>query len=452
MTSAVANPKQFELTAEQQAALNARGHSVALSAGAGCGKTFVLTERFIAHLQPEAGEAETVDKLHELIAITFTDRAAREMRDRIRSKCAQRLEQLPANAPPEQVRYWVRLLRKLDTARISTIHSFCGALLRSHAVEAGIDPRFSVVEQSQTETLLSELVEDVLREKLSRQDEDVIKLCVDFGLDSLHNMIASLLSYGRAIDFDAWLARTPAEITTIWQRFHQQHVVSAVLRMITQSTASRRLISFLESLAEVPTTLETARSLLLTELPGLANSKRPQAVLVEMHEVARLPKGGKKVWASEELSDQFRDLAKSFRDQIDKRTNSLEFDPQAAEIDAKAGKQFLALARVVHDRYAAKKKELAWLDFNDLLTGAHRLLTDPANPRLREELSSQVKLLLVDECQDTDPLQVELITSLCGDLAAGGKLFFVGDFKQSIYRFRGADPSVFLALQQQTPP
>src|SRR5215467_4258620 len=137
------------MTKEQRRAVEARSASVALSAGAGCGKTFVLTERFLADLEPSDDEglfAENLDpaKLHELIAITFTDRAAREMRERIRKKCYERLQLASSQ---RHVEYWLKLLRSLDSARVSTIHAFCGALLRSNAVEAGLDPRFTVVEQ-----------------------------------------------------------------------------------------------------------------------------------------------------------------------------------------------------------------------------------------------------------------------------------------------------------------
>src|SRR5215471_19393546 len=177
----IASPTK--LTKEQRNALAVRGFSVALSAGAGCGKTSVLTERFLDQLQRGNARAPAPEKLHEVVAITFTDRAAREMRDRVRMKCYERLE----NASEEQAEGWLRLLRSLDGARISTIHSFCGALLRAHAVEAQLDPRFVVIEQSQAETLLAEIIEDVLREKLSASGDPlhqpIIDLAADFGLD-----------------------------------------------------------------------------------------------------------------------------------------------------------------------------------------------------------------------------------------------------------------------------
>src|SRR4051794_6378719 len=124
-------------TGQQRAAINTRNVSIALSAGAGCGKTFVLTERFLSHLNTseddlplfkDSQETDTAPaRLHEIVAITFTDRAAREMRDRIRAKCYERLR----SAPADEVSHWLKLLRSLDAARISTIHAFCANLLRS---------------------------------------------------------------------------------------------------------------------------------------------------------------------------------------------------------------------------------------------------------------------------------------------------------------------------------
>ncbi len=119
----------LKLTSEQHVALSAHDRSISLAAGAGCGKTFVLTERFLSYLDPRI--LEPMAELHELVAITFTDAAAREMRFRIRKRCYERLSQ--ATDPDEQ-QAWRKLLRSLDSARISTIHSFCAALLRSHAV------------------------------------------------------------------------------------------------------------------------------------------------------------------------------------------------------------------------------------------------------------------------------------------------------------------------------
>ena len=130
-------------TSQQTAAITNRAVSIGLSAGAGCGKTFVLTERFLSYLAPQANEAKgAAESLSQIVAITFTDRAAREMRDRIRSACLRRLEACAESDVP----HWLSILRSIDGARISTIHSFCAAFLRRHAVAAGVDPEFGLLE------------------------------------------------------------------------------------------------------------------------------------------------------------------------------------------------------------------------------------------------------------------------------------------------------------------
>ncbi len=190
----LAEPVPPQPTEQQHKAIAARDVSVALSAGAGCGKTFVLTERFLSHLEP--GRADPA-RLGQLVAITFTERAAREMRGRIREKCRDRL----IDCPEGEVEHWLELLRELDTARISTIHSFCGSLLRSHAVEAGLDPRFRVLEQAQAETLLNELIDDQLRDKLSEAGRSGSRFDGPLWLHGIGEMIAQLLARRQEIDW-----------------------------------------------------------------------------------------------------------------------------------------------------------------------------------------------------------------------------------------------------------
>src|SRR6185312_3942303 len=114
------------LTSEQSKALAVNGSSVALGAGAGCGKTLVLAERFVRALDgPDARP------LGRIVALTFTNKAARELRERIRKECRARLE-----LGHDPLR-WRAVLRGLEAARIGTFHAFCGEVLRQHAIEAG---------------------------------------------------------------------------------------------------------------------------------------------------------------------------------------------------------------------------------------------------------------------------------------------------------------------------
>ena len=435
-------------TDQQRRAIEAEGVSVALSAGAGCGKTFVLTERFLAQLQPQ-GRAAGGSRLGQLVAITFTERAAREMRGRIREACRQRLD----HAPEDQRDHWLGLIRELDSARISTIHSFCGSLLKAHAVEAGLDPQFRVLDQAQADTLLYESLDERLRQRLADRNEEVIELVVEFGLERLYEMVGILLGRRQEIDWAHWREETPDDLVGRWEDYWRRDTLPRVLSQIADSPAARTVLEIARQHCPSNAEMQRRCTWLLERIAALPDSAEPAADLGEIREHAQVRGGGgKKAWESEEIYDRFRDAAAALRKAIDKVGDYLHLDLKAARPAAETALRLLGTAAEVAEEYGRQKQELRALDFNDLLIRARQLLTGPDRRALRKRLSSQIALLLVDEFQDTDPLQVELVRALCDDEVARGKLFFVGDFKQSIYRFRGADPRVFQQLRREIPP
>ncbi len=434
------------LTDQQHRAVTARGASVALSAGAGCGKTFVLIERFLAELDPDGTAARP--RLNQLAAITFTERAAREMRDRVRAACHRRL----LNCPPEHADYWLELLRDLDSARISTIHAFCGSLLRGHAVEAGVDPRFRVLDGAAADTLLFELIDNVLRERLALRDESTLALVTRFGLDRLRQMIARLLATRQSIDWSAWRGETAETLSARWYDFWRTDTVPRVLRKISESAPAITVLDLATRYPPSHAVMRQRCDFLREHLPALSASQQVAADLAAIREAARVQGGGtNKHWVNEEIYAQFRDAAKALRDAIDGVAAQIEFDRAAAMPAAEAALQALCLAADMATEYDRRKQELAVLDFNDLLIRARDLLVDPDHPQLRKRLAAGIHLLLVDEFQDTDPLQVEVVKALCDNEYLRGKLFLVGDYKQSIYRFRGAQPHVFRQLRGEVP-
>ncbi|MBU4398286.1 MAG: UvrD-helicase domain-containing protein, partial [Planctomycetes bacterium] len=171
--------------------------------------------------------------------------------------------------------------------------------------------------------------------------------------------------------------------------------------------------------------------------------------LATIRQAAMVQGAGKKHWVDEEAYERFKDAAKTLREAVDGVLERMSFDAAAARPAAEAALQAIGLAADVAEQYERRKRELAVLDFNDLLIHARRLLVGPEQGGLRKRLASQIRLLLVDEFQDTDPLQVELVKALCDNEHLRGKLFLVGDYKQSIYRFRGADPRVFGRLREE---
>ncbi len=439
--------KPSSLTEQQHAAIHRRDVSIALSAGAGCGKTFVLTERFLAHLQPAAADQPPPAELKELIAITFTERAAREMRQRIRAKCLQRLQ----DASEADVAYWTRLLRELDAARVSTIHSFCASILRAHAAEAGLDPGFGLLDPVQAETVLTEAADDVFRELLSAHDETTLDLCVQFGLETVRNMTASLLGARQEIDFSVWLARPPEQIVAEWARQHREVFLPALLHELAESAAVQELLRLLPLAQCDHPKMLVQLATLAERLPQLASATNPPTDLQQLRDATMLQGfGTKKNWADVAFYEQYSACAKKLRGALDQALGCCQFDAAAVLPDAIAGQQILSIAQNILLAFDERKRQLGLLDFDDLLIRAAHLLRD--HPQLVQRLTRQVKLLLVDEFQDTDPLQVSLVKALCGEGLQTGKLFFVGDFKQSIYRFRGAKPAVFRDLENQMPP
>ncbi|HEX8202278.1 MAG TPA: UvrD-helicase domain-containing protein, partial [Isosphaeraceae bacterium] len=165
-------PRAPDLTPQQRAALRVRGASVALSSGAGCGKTTVLTARFLAEIERDPAG------LRRLVALTFTEKAARELRRRVRRECRRRLD-LRDEAEP-----WRAVLRGLEAAPIGTFHGFCAEVLRRYAIEAGVDPEFAILEESIAPALRDEALARRVRRWLAEGNDDLFALAVESGIDA----------------------------------------------------------------------------------------------------------------------------------------------------------------------------------------------------------------------------------------------------------------------------
>ncbi len=431
------------LTEEQQRALGTRAVSVALSAGAGCGKTLVLAERFLAALEPDGEGLSGATRLGQVVAITFTERAAREMRARIRRFCRQRL----AASTGATAEYWRDLVRHLDQARVSTIHSFCATLLREHAAQAGLHPRFRVFEAAQAETLLHATIGTLLTERLGAGDERVIRLAVQFGLERLPTLLTQLLGHRQEIDFCAGRDLSCDTLLTRWQDAWHTEVRPRLLASIARCAAAQTILRIVDRETPSYPVMAERCTLLRRGLGGLAESADPVAELAAIREAARVQGGGNaKAWSDAETFAAFRDAASELRKVIDRAGERLAFDVHAARPAAEVSLTLLDLSAQVNEAYAARKAELAALDFDDLILHSHRLLAHGGR-----SLLGPLRLLLVDEFQDTDPVQAQLIEWLCGDDLTDGRLFLVGDAKQSIYRFRRADPQVFRRLRKAMP-
>lgn len=423
------------LRGPQVAAVRERDRDVIVRAGAGSGKTRTLAARYVALL--DEGHLPRA-----LAAITFTEKAAREMRNRIRDAIHQwRL----GGCPPEDRARWAEIEAEMDTARIGTIHSLCAALLRAHPAEAAVDPRFEVVDEGLAAALQARAVRDALRWAVAQPElTEVFRL---YEVGGLERLIGGLMAQPLAAEADP--------------RPRWNAAVVAALQPFATAAAVRAAAADLRA-------LDTAAALLADAGDKLAERIPPVCAALDRLEAALAVGAG--VAAALAAYDLRRACVvgsagpKTSRAKAAVATLRAEYDaavddwlggaqksdpPPTAALEAAAATATAGLARVAAEaqrRYRAEKAARRALDFDDLEHLAADLLTRPA---VRERWQTQIAGLMVDEFQDTNPRQRAIVEALAGvHDGRRGRLFVVGDAKQSIYRFRGAAVAVFRDLDQ----
>jgi ATP-dependent helicase/nuclease subunit A len=427
---------QMSPSKEQMPAVLARGCDVVVTAGAGTGKTRTLVARYLSLV------AEGRD-LRSILAITFTRKAAREMRNRVRDEIRRYLEHPDLGEAERQE--WQDRYTALDAARIGTIHSFCGEILRAHPAEAAVDPRFQTLEEGQANILLSRAVDEALA--WAADEPDVVRLFALLGEFGLRNTLTSLV--GQRLDAGQAFDRLPEDLLAHWQQAlleWQERCLEALLQRPEWSDA-------VETLREDEPILPDDRMAVERQavLAALASLERPTGPLPgRLDALSRLNDvylrgGSSNAWpGGREQMDDVKGALGTLRGLWRGQASVLELSINAQD-RALAGAMPLlhAVYRRAVATYRALKEERQALDFDDLEREALSLLEAHADVRARWQ--REFRAILVDEFQDTNSRQRDLV-ALIND---GGKLFIVGDAKQSIYRFRGADVTVFRQEREQ---
>ncbi len=431
------------LTEQQRLAVATRDVSVVLASGAGCGKTHVLTARYLSHLLDDGAEVD------EIVAITFTDRAARQMRGRIREVLTRRLK---AASTQEEGETWRRHLRGLESAPISTIHSFCGALLRQHAIEAGLDSRFEVLEEVLAVNLETESLQTCLQQLLTSQSEagdDLRQLVLLYGWRPVVEGVQALRRQWDAPRWLHWLHLPDAEVVAEWHDQARRLLPEYVESLLARRPAIARCLALLRRHPPLPGPMADSVRLILEQLPRLAQAASPGTVVEQLHEAAKVGRAGSKAWPDPDVYEQIKKAFEDFRKELkDLDLQRFTNPPDGLEETIGVGRRLVSVVAAVQQSYAQSKRTHGVVDFQDLLTLARDLLRRHGDVRAR--LQQRYRFILLDEAQDTDTVQMELIQLLCGARRTEGKLFAVGDVNQSIYRFRGANIQLFQQLRQDT--
>ena len=447
-------------TKEQEQAIFLRGKNIMVSAGAGAGKTRVLVSRMAELIMDKEHPIEA----DRFLVMTFTNAAAAEMKERIGTELEERLEKDPDNL------YLRKQIRKIRQADISTIHSFCNHLIRTHYNELAIDPSFRIGEEGELFLLRQQAVEQVLEEAYASGRESFLQFVEAYAPGKndtvLEEMIEDLYHFSRSFpNADGWFEKTGKEAAILSGKdgWDTSTAVTLLLSKAQKESLQiqEELYQLLESVTEDAPEKYTG---LLQEIKEYINSLTQAKdynsyyKVLSQKSISSFPRAAKKEkeWG---LYEEVQECHQKVREQINSQKENV-FTAPAEELQREAAviypllEEYMALTKRFAEIYFLCKKEKNVYDFDDLEHFALELLVESydeqgaAQPsETAKELSKKYKMIFVDEYQDTNLVQETILEMLLNK--KHNSLFTVGDVKQSIYRFRQARPDLFLRRKDQ---
>ncbi|TLG77081.1 helicase-exonuclease AddAB subunit AddA [Culicoidibacter larvae] len=437
----MAKPVNSQWTDDQWRAIAARNKQVLVAAAAGSGKTAVLVERIIRRIIDEQLD------ISQLLVLTFTNAAASQMKARVRSA----LEDLD-----KQDAFVAEQLMLLESADISTFHAFCLTIIRQQYYLLSIDPNFRIGDDVELQLLSDEAMSETLEQAYADASEDFLSFVDHYTSTRNDDQLADfIMMVYRLVQAQAdgldWL-------DTVYQR---------VLLMSEQAIDEQLLVHQAKSYI-----YESARSIAdsffeLSQSPGIPEGYQAfffkhyeQASLITAqkdwedirlqlvsYDWGRMPRvsADDKSLEQEQAKDRFAELKKTMNHLRD------DYGVFTAELHERQSKavlphlhQLIELVKQYDAQFKQRKAERILLDFNDIEHYTLRLLRE--FPDVRALYQQRFKEILVDEYQDTNGVQEAIIQMMLGSETS---LFLVGDMKQSIYKFRMADPSLFQAKYER---
>ncbi len=421
---------ELDLTDQQRIPAQERAKRVVLTAGAGSGKTRTLVARYMGllaeGLQPD-----------EVVAITFTEKAAREMRARIRQEVQKEKN---ATRGGKQHLLWKNLEQKMDGARIGTIHSLCAEILRNHPAAAGLDPQFKVLEEAMALVERMNAIQTTMAETLN--DNDLRALYRLMKIKALGELLKETLAL--RLDTQSWVNHPSTdgwnllqELLQVWfsPGDHQQVIQDIIslsgefLRQDTSDLGCNQVLTFQR------------------DWPLIERQFMDGDYFSCISGMKAIRKGFRKGTGKKESHS--RELMLAWFDYYDAMQEGWlgkeDVDEELETIYFLAIPAVKRLIRRAEEVYLENLRSQQSLDFDDLEQMALNVLQQPKVAAIWQQ---KVVALLVDEFQDTNTRQQQIVEILCG--TSPEKLFVVGDARQSIYRFRGADVSIFRNLEIET--
>ncbi len=408
-----------DLDQKQKKAAVARTEEVAVSAGAGSGKTRILVTRYLYFAMTEDAP------LSSLVAITFTNKAANQLKARISEKAR---ELAAANGNNHEK--WRELAENIHHAPISTIHSFCSSILRTHPVEAGIDPFFTIIDEVTNAELKIETVDRFIASRMAAAPHEIAFLSDVFGMRRLKKILRILLDSRtevvKFLDSEKYYDE-PRHLREHYRKSLLKRIdrdLGALLIFHAKRPADDSLAPVYDRLVEGYRTLKRM----------VENDEVESGYIERIMNGINLRKGSKNKWG-----DDLPKLKDALRECRDFLRILASFYDHEIDVTDRASSFLLREFSILEELLLEEKKARSCFDNDDLLIETWRLLR--TNVKLCRKISSSIRHIMVDEFQDTDSLQMDILNMIAGNSSIC--LFTVGDPKQSIYRFRGADVTVF---------
>lgn len=427
---------------EQETAIFSEKPLVVISAGAGSGKTRVLTERYVylceKKLQQRLQKGETSPigaSVEEIVAITFTEKAAREMKDRIRG----RVEEIRSNVEnlykkddqPIAKKFWQEQKEALDSALITTFHSFCHKLLHEYAFEADVTPSFQVLDDVQAKLIQIDIFEEMFESPELHQKWR--PLYHFYTRDQLKEAVKAV--YGQ-------MKEIITSVSSIEQFFDCETIIEMQLKAISDARKNE-LCQFYESARPFVMELdesEKAQKKIIDHFAFVSERSSEDPVSLYEDLIDSMPKRVSSKWQETDppLFELYENVFKPLKDTWKALQGPSE--EEIAEIK-QIIELFIHMLAVFHEKYDRVKRERAAMDFSDLQQKAIALLE---RVEVQDACRKKYRHMMVDEFQDTNQLQMNMLKFIKPQYQ-----FIVGDGKQSIYRFRGADVSLMKELGEQ---
>ncbi|MDL0123499.1 UvrD-helicase domain-containing protein, partial [Halobacterium salinarum] len=432
--------------------------NVTITAGAGTGKTTTLTQRYLEFLRsnPEATP-------ENVVTITFTRKAAAELQERVREEVYAELEAAESGA---QYTRWRDVLDEIDESYTHTIHAFCSRLLRENAMQAPVPIEFDVLDGDDAADLQREVVTDYLDSHETDHDVDLLSRLFD-SRSNLTDILTELLD--ARPDSQAWLSAWQGRDVDDYLEFLWDNVcgldperAAACLQTdpVQETFRTARQFQAMEfDTDDVPDGVEVLREIaaVADRFEATTDSRDPLHQCKALYDILEKSTGGlyasaghylvgtKSTWNDESAYYQCKEAIDPMLAALQEIEAEIETVP--TDLDRNSAHYVIALAAVfdeVLSAYESEKARRDALDFPDLIETSITFLE--STPDVRESLQDQFSAVMVDEFQDTDQRQWELISLLTGlsdDDVETANVFLVGDKKQSIYGFRGAEVTTF---------